>query len=602
MDQMTFLNTGFIFRGYRHKIHAMVFLCLFPVWVLAQSAHPSIRKNPFDIKTQPRQTYGNKAGNATSGKTVIDATHSTTNTAKNKKTSVASKKQIPIADPKKMRLSAPRVRRDPVYLERASTLSFDKVLGPDYQLVSGDVVFRHEGARLFCDSAFFYPSTNSLLAMGNVHMEQGDTLFLYAATMYYDGDAKLAKARDKVRMENRNVTLFTDSLNYDRVTNMGYFFDGGLLVDANKDGTSNELSSEYGQYSPKTKEAWFKNEVKLVNPNFVMTNDQLFYNTGTELASIVSATKIVSDSGEIHTTNGWYNTRSEQSHLLNRSYVDTQNRHLIADTLDYNSKTSVGIGHGRVILVDTLNSATIHSDYGYSDQKKGYALMARNALLIEHSTKDTLFLHADTLMTCSDSVFRQVKAYYGVRFYRSDLQGVCDSMFYSTKDSVLRLFSQPILWSEQQQLTGKSMELHTKYNKPETLKVNSSALVIAFAKDSLYNQSSGRELVALFDSIGKDIIRVDINGNAETVYLPLEKDGSVMGLNRLEGGSLTMYRKDGALEKLVVWPKPKGAFYPLAKLPPEKRYLDQFKWYEDIRPTDPGDVFRVAEVPGKSNK
>lgn len=593
MDQMNLLKTGYSFYRNRHKIQLMVFLCLFPVWVLAQPAQPTTRKNPFDVKTQPKQSYGTK---------VIDATASPRNATTKPKTTATDKKNVPVADPQKMRLSTNKQGRDPVYLEQAARLYYDKAMGPDYQVVSGDVVFRHEGARLFCDSAFFYPSTNSLLAMGNAHMEQGDTLFMYAATLFYDGDAKLAKARDRVRLENRDVTLFTDSLNYDRTTNLGYFFDGGLLVDANEDGTSNELSSEYGQYSTKTKEAWFKNEVKLVNPRFVMTNEQLYYNTGTEIASIVSATKIVSDSGEIRTSKGWYNTRTEQSHLLNRSYVNTKNRHLVADTLDYNSNTGIGIGYGRVVLIDTLNQAIIRSDYGYSDEKKAYALMAKNAVLIEHSSKDTLYLHADTLMTREDSIYREVSAYYGVRIYRSDLQGVCDSMYYSTMDSVLRLFSNPVLWSEQQQLTGKSMELHTKNNKPHTLNVNGSALVVAFGGDSLYNQSSGRDLVAVFDSIGKDIVRVDINGNAETIYLPTEKNGLVTGLNRLEGSSLTMYRKEGELEKLVVWPSPKGVFYPLEKLSPEKRYLDQFKWLEDIRPLDPADVFRETKITESDNR
>lgn len=602
MDQMTLLKTGFAFYRFRHKVHALVLLCLFPVWVMAQTVQPAARKNPFDVKTQPRQTYGTKAGNSSAGKTVIDASSSPKNATSTSKANGTKKQSLPVADPQKMRLSTSKTGRDPVYLERADALTFDQLVAPEYQVVTGDVVFRHEGARLFCDSALFYQASNSLLALGNVHMEQGDTLFLYASTLFYDGDTKLAKARDRVRLENRDVTLFTDSLNFDRTANLGYFFDGGLLVDANNDGTSNELSSEYGQYSPKTKEAWFKNEVKLENPNFVMTNQQLYYNTGTEVANIVSATVIVSDSGVIHTSKGWYNTRTEQSHLLNRSFVDSKNRHLIADTLDYNSSTGIGKGYGNVVLIDTLNQVMIRSDYGFSDEKKEYALMANNALLIEHSTKDTLYLHADTLMTCSDSIYRHVSAYYGVRIYRSDLQGVCDSMFYSTQDSVLRLYDQPILWSEQQQLTGDYMELFTKNNKPQTLKVNNSALVIAYGGDSLYNQSSGRDLVATFDSIGKDIVRVDIIGNAETIYLPMEKDGIITGLNRLEGSSLTMYRKEGELEKLVVWPSPKGTFYPLEKLPPEKRYLDQFKWLEHIRPLDPGDVFRVAKVSERANR
>lgn len=507
---------------------------------------------------------------------------------------------IPMADPGKMRYSGER-KGDPIYLERAETLSFDKERGADYQLVTGDVVFRQDSARLYCDSAFFYASTNSLLAVGNVHLEQGDTLFLYAAWMHYDGNAKLAKARDKVRLENRDVTLFTDSLNFDRLIHVGYFFDGGLLVDESEEGT-NELSSIYGQYSTESKMAWFKNDVKLVNPDFVLTTEQLFYDTRTEVASIVSPTEIVSDSGYIYSTRGWYNTQTGQSHLLDRSWATSPNRYLSADTLDYNAQTGVGTGFGNVVLVDSLKQITLKGGYGYSDEQRDSALLTRNALLVEHSSRDTFYLHADTLVTVKDSAYQAFRAYYGVRFFRSDLQGLCDSMYYSTKDSVLYVTGKPVLWSEEQQLTGEHMYLYTRSNKPERLRVDKAAMVIAWERDSLYNQSSGKELVAFFDSLSNEVVRVEISGNAETVYLPIDEDQLVMGLNRLEGSYLTLYRKEGKLEKLLVWPEPKGTFYPLVKLPPDRAYLDRFVWHGEARPTSPDDVFRNVKLTTSDTK
>lgn len=605
MDQESIMIQRVINNGWRHKIQWMCFLCLFPVLLFAQTSTQG-RKNPFDVTTKPRETVHKQqpksepSSSKQAAKPINAAIKGTASSTKGK-TSAAGKGTIPVADVSKMRQSNNRKDRDPVYLERALTLSFDKDMGPDYQLVTGDVVFRHDSARLYCDSAFFYRSTNSLLALGNVHMEQGDTLFLYAAWMYYDGNTKLAKAREMVRLENRDVTLFTDSLNFDRLANIGYFFDGGLLVDESKEGT-NELSSEYGQYSTESKEAWFKNDVKLVNPDFVMTTQQLFYNTNTEVASIVSPTEIVSDSGYIYSTRGWYNTKTEQSHLLDRSYANTTNRHLVADTLDYNSLTGVGIGFGNVVMVDTLHQITLKGAYGYSDEKQDYALLTKNALMIEHSSNDTLYLHADTLLTVKDSIYQTVKAFHGVRFYRSDLQGLCDSMFYSTKDSILYLTGTPVIWSEEQQLTGEEMFLHTKSNKPERLRVEKSALVIAWERDSLYNQSSGKNLVAFFDSLSNEVTRVEISGNAETIYLPIDEDNLVMGLNRLEGSYLTLYRKEGKLEKLLVWPQPKGTFYPLDKLPAEKTYLERFKWHGDARPKDPEDVFRSVSITSSIEK
>ena len=111
---------------------------------------------------------------------------------------------------------------------------------------------------MFCDSAYFYEASNSLDAFGNVRMEQGDTLFVYSDVMFYDGVTQIARLRENVRMENQDMVLFTDSLNYDLVPNIGYFFEGGKLVDS-----ENELTSSYGQYSPDTKRAVFNYDVQL---------------------------------------------------------------------------------------------------------------------------------------------------------------------------------------------------------------------------------------------------------------------------------------------------------------------------------------------------
>lgn len=492
---------------------------------------------------------------------------------------------------------APKKRRPgkKLKLEYADAMSFDAFTHPDYQLLSGNVRFRHEGAKLFCDSAHYFQKTNSLYAFGNVHMEQGDTLFLYGAWLYYDGTNKLAQVREKVRLENRNVTLFTDSLNFDRNSNISYFFDGGLLVDE-----KNQLSSEYGQYSPDTKIANFRNDVKLVHPKFVMTNKELTYNTATKIADIHVPTDIVSDSGYVYTTKGTYNTSNDKSVLYNRSYVINDHRRLTGDTVYFDQKNSIGEAFGNVVLIDTVQQITMIGGYGYSEEKTGYGLMARQPLLIEHSEKDTLWLHGDTLMTQQDSIYKTIRAFYGVRFFRNDFQGLCDSMFYSTRDSILSFYQEPVLWSAKQQITGEFIQMHTKNNKPDLLHIQRAAMLISQEGDSLYDQSSGKDLKAYFDS--SQVVKVEIRGNAETVYLPRDKDDEIMGLNRLEGSSLDLYRHDEKVKKVVVWPEPKGKFYPLNLLDPEARFLKNFAWYADARPSSPEDIFRVYAMKAKDKK
>lgn len=489
-------------------------------------------------------------------------------------------------------LNVPVKKRRPgkkMQLEYADAMSFDGYTHPDYQLLSGNVRFRHEGAKLFCDSAHYFQKTNSLYAFGNVHMEQGDTLFLYGAWLFYDGTTKLAQVREKVRLENRNVTLFTDSLNFDRNTNVSYFFDGGLLVDE-----KNQLSSEYGQYSSDTKIANFRNDVKLVHPKFVMTNKELTYNTETKVADIHVPTDIVSDSGYVYTSKGTYNTATDKSILYNRSYVISDHRRLTGDTVYYDQNTSIGEAFGNVVLIDTVQQITMIGGYGYSEEKTGYGLMARQALLIEHSESDTLWLHGDTIMTQEDSIYKTIRAYYGVRFFRNDFQGLCDSMFYSTRDSILSFYKDPILWSEKQQITGEFIQMYTKNNKPEMLHIQKAAMLISQEGDSLFDQSSGKDLKAYFDS--GQVVKVEIRGNAETVYLPRDKDDEIMGLNRLEGSSLDLYRRDEKVKKVIVWPEPKGKFYPLSLLDPEARFLQNFVWHEDARPNSPEDIFRVFKI------
>jgi lipopolysaccharide export system protein LptA len=304
-------------------------------------------------------------------------------------------------------------------------------------------------------------------------------------------------------------------------------------------------------------------------------------------------TDIVADSGYIYTDNGKYNTRNDKSELYHRSYIINNHRRLDGDTIYYDKKKGIGEAFGKVVIEDSAQQVTLKGNYGYSQEKTNFALLTQHALMIEHSTKDTLYLHADTLITLKDSVYNAVTAFHGVRFYRTDIQGVCDSLYYSTRDSVLCFYGKPILWSDQQQLTGDIMQLYTKNKKADYLHIQKAAMVISQEVDSLYNQLSGKDLKAYFDS--GQVTRVEIKGNAETVYLPRDNKHEISGLNRLEGGFLTLYMENKKMKKILVWPQPKGKFYPLDKISSDARYLKNFGWFNDLRPTDPPDVFRKGD-------
>ena len=492
-------------------------------------------------------------------------------------------------------------KKTKVYLEHANTLSFDKEVMADAQVLNGDVCFRHDSSYMYCDSAYFFEKTNSLEAFSNVRMEQGDTLFVYGDYLFYDGNAQIAYLRNNVRMENRQVTLFSDSLNYERIANIGYYFDGGLIVDS-----LNELSSFYGQYSPATKLAIFNDSVRLENPNFTLYSDTLHYNTDTKLSTILGPSVIVSDSGVIHSSLGWYNTIDNTAMLLDRSEITSGNKILIGDSIAYDRDAGFGEVFGSMSIEDTLQNVMLRGNYGYYNEKTGYAFATDSASFLEYSQGDTLYLRADTLeMMTIDSTYREVKAFYGVRFFRTDIQGVCDSMQFNSRDSILYMYNDPVIWNEQYQLYGDTILLYMNDSTIDHAHVKQFAFAIQELDTAYYNQLKGNDLKAYFN--GQAVRQIDVEGNAESIFYPIENDGSMVGLNATKSGYLTIWVKDNKLEKLKIWPSPVGSMTPIPDLKPSQKTLKDFMWFDYLRPLSKDDIFvvkkrKVQDRPKRSNK
>lgn len=492
-------------------------------------------------------------------------------------------------------------KKTKVYLIHSNTLSFDKAVKPDAQILNGDVCFRHDSSYMYCDSAYFFEQTNSLEAFSNVRMEQGDTLFVYGDYLFYDGNTQVAYLRENVRMENGQVTLFTDSLNYERIPNIGYYFEGGLIVDS-----LNQLSSFYGQYSPETKLAVFNDSVQVENPDFTLYSDTLHYDTESKVATILGPSVIVSDSGTIHTSRGWYDTVNNTSLLLDQSQVESGEKILIGDSIFYNRDTGMGEVYGNMSLIDTAQHVTLQGEYGYYNEQIGYAFATDSARFLEYSQGDTLFLHADTLqMVTVDSVYREIKAYYGVRFYRIDMQGVCDSMQFNTRDSVLYMYTEPVLWNEQYQLYGDTIAIYMNDSTIEYAHVIQFAFAAQHVDSSYYNQLKGNDLKAYFE--GQAVHQIDVAGNAESIFYPLEKDGAKVGMNETKSGFLTIWVKDNKLDKLKIWPSPVGSMTPIPDLKPDQKMLKDFYWFDYLRPKNRDDIYEVVkrkatESPKRSNK
>ena len=504
------------------------------------------------------------------------------------------------AKPRRQRAGAKK--EDPrVYLEHADELEYD-IYGsrPDVQIARGKVKFRHKGGILTCDSAYFNEQSNSFEAFGNVFMKQGDTLTLKSEWAWYDGNDERAQARRNVVLTHRKSKLYCDSLDYDRMYGIAYFFDGGKLIDK-----GSTLTSDWGQYNTETRDAVFYYKVRLKNNNMTMYSDTLYYDTRTSVAHIVGdytsdknevgPSMIVNQGNVVYTTDGYYDTNTETSMLYGRSTVDNEDKTITADSLFSDSKKKIDEGFGRVIYIDKKNKNRFEGNHVFYDENMGYGYATDSAVVMDFSQKDTMYVHADSLKLYTynintDSVYRVMHGFHKVRAYRTDLQAVCDSLVFNSKDSCLTLYKDPIAWNMGRQVLGEVMHAYMQDSTIRYADVIGQAMSIERMDSAHYNQLAAKEMQVYFNE-GKARETWAI-GNVQAVYYPIDDaDTTIIGLNFLETDTMKMYLSpERKLEK--IWAsKSTGTMYPITQIPPDKLRLPAFAWFDYIRPKNKDDIF-----------
>lgn len=478
-----------------------------------------------------------------------------------------------------------------VYLLHADELRYDMYgKNPDAQIVKGKVSFLHQGGRLTCDSAYFYQGSNSVKAFGHVHYRQGDTLSLTCERAEYDGQMQMMRARKNVVLHHRRQTLLTDSLDFDRLYNMANFFDGGTLIDG-----KDRLVADWGEYHTETREAKFVYNVKLRSGKDVVTTDTLYYDVRKSKAHMVGPSKIVSGTSVVKTENGYYDTKTDRAQLYGRSTLTDKDKTITGDSLYY-VKDGESTGYGNVVYVDKKNKNSLTCNYLRYNEKTGKGFATRNPVAIDYSQKDTLWVHSDTMRIYTfnintDSVYRKVHAYHKVRAYRVDVQAVCDSLVFNSKDSCMTMYKDPITWNGNRQLLGEQIKAYMNDSTIRFAHVIGQALSVEQLPDSVhYNQVASQEMKAYFEQ--GEIKKSEAIGNVQTVYyVTNDKDSSLVGINYLETDTMRMFV--GAQRKLdKIWTnKFTSTMYPLTQTPPSKYKLPSFAWFDDIRPKDKNDIF-----------
>jgi lipopolysaccharide export system protein LptA len=486
---------------------------------------------------------------------------------------------------------AAKPARKTIFLKNADVdyIENDISTGKEWHRLIGNVSFLHNNITLLCDSAHYHPDKNQVTAYSKVHIQQGDTLNLYSDYLFYNGRSEMALAKGNVELIDRETHLYTDTINYDVKNQIASYDYGGRMTNA-----KNTLTSIVGIYYVSQSLFHFKDSVKIVNPDYVMTADTMDYNTNTEISYFTGPTELKGDSIYLYCEKGWYDTKNDVTTIWKRALIDNKKQIIHGDSLFFDNITGFGQSFGNVIIQDTTNNLIVQGDYAWYYKQPERFLVTEKAMFIQVSKKDSLYLHADTIssVTIADSAalaFRLMKAYHGCRIFSKDLQSKCDSLTYSFQDSVIRLYRAPVLWSAENQLTADSMAVFTKNRQTDRLELYTSAFITSQIDTVRFNQIKGRSLTGYFKN--NELYKIDIKGNGESIYYLLDGD-ALAGINQSKCANIEAFIDHGKIKEIYEYQSPEGNIDPPEQKMAKELRLKGFSWQDGLRPRNKNDIFR----------
>ena len=461
---------------------------------------------------------------------------------------------------------------------------------PGIDRLIGNVVFTHENTIGYADSAYSYSNENRIVAFGKpVKFFVNDTVTLHGKRAMYDGNTKIATISQNVVLNDRNSTLYTDSLIYTTDSGIAYYVTGGTMI--SKEDT---LKSKIGKYDTHTNIAQFRKNVTLNNPTYNMTCDSFNYNTKTEVVYFLCRTHLISDENNIFTNSGWYDTKNNYSQLYDDVKLINKDQELVADSIYYDKNLEFGIAKSNVVITDTTRGFIVKGNYGEYSEKGGLSWITDRALLIvidkEHS--DSLYLHADTLKMYFDTVQNPqlMLAHFHVKFFSKDFQGACDSISYSVTDSLGMMFYNPVVWNHQHQFFGDTISFEMIDSVLSILKLLKDAFIISDVYDEIeFNQVKGKNMVGFVHN--KELTEVNVINNVELIYYVMDDDTLLIGINRMETNEMKIYLENNQIVELRFYDYPDGKFWADKELPMNDRLLKDFRWLDLYRPKQIEDIY-----------
>ncbi|SHF73777.1 OstA-like protein [Flavobacterium segetis] len=478
-----------------------------------------------------------------------------------------------------------------IVIENSDFADVNQVEIPDALLLIGNVRVNHDGIVMTCNKAYYFQKENYIKAFGNVQMIQGDTLFLNSKYAEYNGNLKKAFASGDAVMSSPDATLETEIINFDRNIQEVFYDTPGTIV--NKD---NVLKSNAGRYYVNEKKFKFLTAVTITNPTYVIKSNHLDYYSNSGHSYLFGPSTITSKANYIYTEKGFYDTKKNLAHFLNKSYIKYDDRVIRGDSLYYDRNREFASATRNVKITDSVNRGIIKGHYAEMYKKKDSVFVTKRALAVNFVENDSVYIHGKKLMVTGKEGDRIIRAFNNVRFFKTDMSGKCDSIHSSSKTALTKMIGNPILWNGKSQITGDIMHLigNNTTKKLDSLKVLSNTFIVS--KDTIgtgFNQVKGQNLYGKFDE-GK-LRDVDIIKNAEVIYYMRNDAQELIGINKNVSSKINLLLNKNEIETITFFQQVDGDIYPESELPENARKLRGLVWRGEEQINSKDDIFPPEE-------
>ena len=478
----------------------------------------------------------------------------------------------------------------------AGTLTIDNDKYPGATIFNSDdqrkVQFRHQGMDIWCDVAVLYQKTNQVKAFGDVFIQQGDSLKMNSNFVEYNGDTKIALAKENVKLRNEKMTLETQELFFDRNTQEAYYLNHGKISDE-----ENVLTSKEGRYFVAPKKSQFSSQVNITNADFQINSLTLDYYHSTGHVYMFGPTTITGKDYIAYGEKGFYDTKTEKGYFMDMARIDYDNKRLTGDSLYFDKFRNFASATNNIIIRDTINHTLVKGHYGEIHKAQDSMFITKKALIASLVDKDSVYIHAKRIMVTGKTGARIVRAYTGARIYKTDIQGKCDSIHSSQTTGLTQLIGKPILWSGKSQMTGDHIQLlaNTQTEKLDSLRVFDNAFLIE--KDTLgegYNQVKGKTLKGKFKE--NKLNNVNLYQNTEVIYYVYDDQNNPAGINKSKCSQIRVdFATNQQIETVIFYNDVDGGIYPEDKINKEELRFPNFNWRGDEIILSKNDIFPEEE-------